>query len=80
VALAYAAAEAEALLNAQLGVVKALVDAIVEKGTLSGAEVDAIIMQAMAAETLALEHQRRTAWKRVQEAAALFPSMSLSAG
>lgn len=50
----------------------ALVDAIVEKGTLSGIEVDGIIMQAMAAEGLALERQRRADWTRVEQSAARF--------
>jgi hypothetical protein len=51
--IAYAETEAEALLRALPVVVTALVDAIVEKGTLIGAEVDMIIMQAMVAEGLA---------------------------
>ncbi|WP_334396463.1 hypothetical protein [Bradyrhizobium sp. AZCC 2289] len=70
--IAYAEAEAEAMLRAHPIVVTALVDAIVEKGTLSGIEVDGIIMQAMAAEGLALERQRRADWTRVEQSAARF--------
>jgi hypothetical protein len=60
--------------------VTALVDAIVEKGTLSGIEVDAIIMQAMAAETLAVEHQRRADWKRIEESATSFSDLCARPG
>jgi hypothetical protein len=57
--LAYAEAEAESLIRAHLGVVSALVDALVEKGTLIGSEVDKIISDAVGAEVLAAEHARR---------------------
>jgi hypothetical protein len=57
--LAYAEAEAEALIRAHLGVVSALVEALVEKGTLIGGEIDKIISDAVAAEVLATEHARR---------------------
>lgn len=77
--IAYAEAEAEALLRAHPIAVTALVDAIVEKGALSGIEVDAIIAQAMAAGGLALERQRRAAWKRVEQSAARFADQSLNA-
>ncbi len=70
--IAYAEAEAEALLRAHPIVVTALVDAIEEKGTLSGIEVDGIIMRAMAAEGVAVEQRRRAAWKRVEQSATFF--------
>jgi hypothetical protein len=57
--LAYCTAEAESLIRAHLGVVAALVDALAEKGTLIGSEVDKIISDAVAAEVLATEHARR---------------------
>jgi phage terminase large subunit-like protein len=52
--------------------VTALVDAIIARGTLSGDEVDAIIMQAVAAKALADEQARRADWRRVEQSAALF--------
>ncbi len=70
--LAYAEAEAAALLSAHLGVVTALVDAVVERGFLTGDEVDQVIMRAMAAETLAVERQRRRDWQERQASAAAF--------
>jgi len=73
--IAYAETEAEALLRAHPVVVTALVDAIVEKGTLIGAEVDVIIMQAMVAEGLAWERQRRADWNRVERSAASFSDL-----
>jgi hypothetical protein len=57
--LAYCEAEAESLIRAHLGVVSALVGALIEKGTLIGSEVDKIISDAVAAELLATEHARR---------------------
>jgi hypothetical protein len=70
--LAYAEAEAAALLSAHLGVVTALVDAIIERGVLTGDEVDQVIMRAMAAETLAVERQRRRDWQEREASAASF--------
>jgi hypothetical protein len=66
------AVEAAALLSAHLGVVTALVDAIVERGVLTGDEVDQVIMQAMVAETLAVECQRRRDWQERLASAAAF--------
>jgi hypothetical protein len=68
--LAYAEAEAAALLSAHLGVVTALVDAIIERGVLTGDEVDQVIIRAMAAETLAVERQRRRDWQERRASAA----------
>ena len=50
-------------------------EGVVEKGTLSGIDVDGIIMQAMAAEGLALERQRRADWSRVERSAASFSDL-----
>jgi hypothetical protein len=63
--LAYAEAEAEALIRANIGIVSALVDALVEKGTLIGDEVDAIIAACVARRSLAAEHERRRSWQGV---------------
>jgi hypothetical protein len=49
-----------------------LVDAIIERGILTGDEVDQVIMRAMAAETLAVERQRRRDWQERQASAAAF--------
>lgn len=70
--LAYCESEAEALIRANLHVVSALVDAIIERGTLDGTEVDAIIMQAVAAKAAADERQRRAAWAQTCANAAAF--------
>jgi hypothetical protein len=61
--LAYAEAEAEALILTHLGVVQALIDALETAGTLSGEQVDDTIARAVAARLLAEEHERRRAWQ-----------------
>jgi hypothetical protein len=72
--LAYAEAEAEALIRAHLGVVSALIDALVEHehGTLTGDEVDLVIARAVVARGLAEEHERRRAWQAVITSASCF--------
>jgi hypothetical protein len=70
--LAYAEAEAEALIRANLSAVSALTDALVEKGTLFSEEVDQIIATAADAELLAAEQARRLAWLTRSENAAKF--------
>jgi hypothetical protein len=70
--LAYAEAEAEALIRAHLPVVTALIDQLVEHGTLSGEQVDEIISGAIAAEIVAAEHQRRRKWDEAVKNAAIF--------
>jgi hypothetical protein len=59
-----AEAEAETLIRAHLPVVTALIDQLVEHGTLSGEQVDEIISGAVAAEIVAAEHQRRRKRRR----------------
>jgi hypothetical protein len=76
--LAYCEAEAEALIRAHLGVVKALVDALVELGTLIGEQVDEIIGCAIAAETLVAERARRRDEQQRVESAAKFRSETIS--
>jgi hypothetical protein len=70
--LAYAEAEARALIEANLDVAEALTDALVEKGTLLGDEVDAIISACVARRGLALEYERRSRWKAVTARASTF--------
>jgi hypothetical protein len=68
----YAEAEAEALIRAHLGVVTALVDALVEKGTLYSEQIDRIINDAVAAEIVASELLERQRWSQRIECAAKF--------
>jgi hypothetical protein len=68
----YCEAEAGALIQGNLSVVSALTDALVEKGTLVGDEVDQIISATLAAETLAAEHERRKRWHDVIASASTF--------
>ena len=73
--LAFAHEEATALLAAHLGVVNALVDTLVETGTLTGEQVDEVIMRAMVAEAVADERQRQSNWQRVLEGATRFEAV-----
>jgi hypothetical protein len=75
----YAEAEARALLLANLPIVHALVGALVERGTLTGAEVDEVIERAVAEKALADERARRAAWKIVEKNAADFAAHGLEA-
>jgi hypothetical protein len=70
--IAYAEAEASALLEANLPVVLALVEVIIERGMLTGAEVDEVIAAAVAQKTRDEERSRRIEWARVQQSAANF--------
>jgi hypothetical protein len=68
----YAIAEATALLKqgVELGIVQALVEALIGKGTLYASEIDTIISDGIAAKSLSDEHRRRTEWKLRQRNAA----------
>jgi hypothetical protein len=68
----YAEAEAEALIRAHQGVVTALVDALVENGTLYSEQIDRIINDAVAAEIVASELLERQRWSQRIESAAKF--------
>jgi hypothetical protein len=70
----YCSAEATALLRTNLDIVNALVAALVERGTLSGSEVDAIISHEVAMRSIRLEHARREDWQRRIASAALLPT------
>jgi hypothetical protein len=70
--LAYAEAEAENLIRENLGVVLALVDALVasQNGKLTGEQVDAVIKSAMDREHhLTFEVGRRADWANVLQSA-----------
>src|SRR5665811_108969 len=60
----YCKAEATALLTANIDVVNALVEALIEHGTLSGEQVDEIIAHGIELRTIRLERQRRDDWQR----------------
>jgi hypothetical protein len=64
--LAYCKAEAAALITDHLGAAKAIADALVERGELSGAEVDDIIDIALAREGLDDEKTRCKRWRAVE--------------
>jgi hypothetical protein len=70
--LEYAKGEAAALINDHPDVAMAIADGLVEHGSLTGDEVDAIIASAIAAKATAVERQRRLDWKRIEESAASF--------
>jgi hypothetical protein len=63
--LGYAKAEARALLDQYRSLVLALADCLLEKRTLTGAEVDAVLAAALAKSDLEIEHRRRAAWTEV---------------
>ena len=68
----YCRAEATALLTANRDILDALVEALIEHGTLDGAQVDEIIAHEVAMRSIRLERQRRDDWKRVEKSAARF--------
>jgi hypothetical protein len=68
----YCRAEATALLTANRDILDALVEALIERGTLDGAEVDAIIADAVAARAAKAEGVRRTDWRRRERSATMF--------
>jgi hypothetical protein len=70
----YAEAEAEELIRAHLGVVTALIDALVERGTLSGEAIDQVIAHAVVMEVAQVERVRRQSWEaRVENASRFRP-------
>jgi hypothetical protein len=70
--LAYCEAEAKALICANRDVVETLTDALVEKGTLIGEEVDAVIAACVARRALIAEQERRKRWKNIVASASSF--------
>lgn len=70
--ISYARAEAQGLLLANLGVLRALVDAIVARGTLLRDEIDEIIAATLAQESVAAEHEARRRWQGIIDSASRF--------
>jgi hypothetical protein len=61
------------LIRANIQIVHALVEALIERGTLSGDEIDTIIARDVAIKALATERARRVAWRIVEKNAADLP-------
>lgn len=74
--LAFAEAEAEGLIRIHMGAVEALIEALVEQGTLSGEQVDQIISRGIANENVAAERARRQHWAQEMERAKRFREMN----
>jgi hypothetical protein len=70
--LKYCEAEASSLILEHIVIVRALVEALIERGTLSGDQVDEIISQSVAARLIKIEHQRRDDWRTRERSAAKF--------
>ena len=70
--LAYAEAEATALIRANIQIVHALVETLIEAGSLSGDEVDGIIARTVSTQALAIERANRNDWRRRVKSAASF--------
>jgi hypothetical protein len=70
--LEYAKGEAAALIGDNPDVAMAIADGLVEHGSLTGDQVDAIIASAIATKAAAVERQRRADWQRRCESAARF--------
>jgi hypothetical protein len=72
----YCKSEARAILQHNLDIARALVAALIEKGTLVTEEIDEIIFRTMAEGTIAIERQRRLDWQQRRESAARFSSIA----
>jgi hypothetical protein len=70
--LEYASVEAEALIRENLDIVRALVDAILERGNLTGDEVDTTIAAGMAKRLADAEMCRHRDWQQRTESARAF--------
>ena len=60
------------MIRANIEIVHALVEALIERGILTGDEIDTIIAREVAAKALANERARRVAWRIVEKNAADF--------
>jgi hypothetical protein len=74
--LAYCEAEAAALIRANIELVHALVEALIERGILTGDEIDTIIARTISMQSIVEEKQRRAGWQRTVESAACFVGSS----
>ena len=73
--ISYTRVEAASLLERYHSMVEAVANALIERRTLSGAELDAIIASALAAQDLAAEHTRRDQMRRMYENAEKFKEL-----
>lgn len=73
----FAEAEAEALIREHMHVVNVLIDALAERGTLTGDELLQIINNAVSGELLAREHERRREMQARVESAEKFKEAAL---
>jgi hypothetical protein len=64
--------EAAALLRPREHIVRALTKELLLRRTMTGTEIDEVIIEAVAAKAAEVEHQRRLAWQRTEESAARF--------
>jgi hypothetical protein len=71
--LEYAKGEAAALIYDHPDVAMAIADGLIEHGSLTGDQVDAIIASAIAAKAATVERERRLDWRRREKSAALLP-------
>jgi hypothetical protein len=77
--LIYASTEARELIRLHRHLVQVIADALIERRTLDGTEIDVIVADASAREALRVEQERRTALKQAATTAATFRMTSLSA-
>jgi hypothetical protein len=70
--ISYCKAEAHALLEQNIDIAKALIEALIKKGTLITDEIDQIISHQIAMRSIEMETVRRADWKRRQASAAEF--------
>jgi hypothetical protein len=68
----YCRAEATALLTVNRDILDALVEALIEHGTLTGEQVDEIISNCITVRSMAAERKRRVDWKQRESNAATF--------
>jgi hypothetical protein len=62
--ISYAEAEAHALLTQNIHLLNMMVEVLIEKGTMSGDEVDEVISAGVVARSLEKERQRRADWRQ----------------
>jgi hypothetical protein len=70
--ISYYRAEAMALLTSNRNILDALVEALIERGTLDGDEVDTIIVDAISALAVEAKRVRRADWRERERNAAHF--------
>jgi ATP-dependent Zn protease len=70
----YCKSEARGLLESNIDIVRALVAALIEKGTLVTDEIDEIISGAVVARSAEKEHKRRSEWRAREASADRFQS------